>query len=95
MCSQEVCNVKHALLNVDVTVYFVFSFSCATLWTSFQHKKERLVDQLVDIESKMAAVTTAKAVGLQHAEEKVQRCKVSCGLLKFPSLIYLFNLFTR
>lgn len=77
-----------------MSVYFVFSLSCATLWTAFQHKKERLVDQMVDIESKMAAVTTAKAVGLQHADEKVQRCKVSCGLLTFPNLIYLSNLCT-
>lgn len=56
-----------------------FPLSCATLWTSFQDKKERLVDQLLDIESKMAEVTTAKAVGLQHAEEKYQRYKVSLG----------------
>lgn len=49
---------------------------------------------MVDIECKMAAVTTAKAVGLQHAEEKVQRCKVSCGLLKYANLIYLFKLCT-
>lgn len=51
--------------------------SCATLWKSFQNKKERLVEQLLDFESKMAVVTTAKAVGLQHAEEKYQTCNVS------------------
>lgn len=34
---------------------------------------------MLDIENKMATVTTAKAVGLQHAEEKYQRYKVSLG----------------
>lgn len=37
---------------------------------------------MVDIESKMAVVTTAKAAGLHDAEEKYQRYKVSHGLIK-------------
>lgn len=58
---------------------FWFSLSCVALWKSFQQKKERLVEQLLDFESKMAAFTTAKADGLQHAEGKYQTCKVSLG----------------
>lgn len=61
-----------------------------------------MVEELLDFESKMAVVTTAKAVGLQHAKEKYQTCKVSLGpishrglavtyvLLKFLKCIYLF-----
>lgn len=41
---------------------------------------------MLDFESKMAVLTTAKAVGLQHAEEKYQTCKVSLGLIKHRGL---------
>lgn len=34
---------------------------------------------MLDFESKMAVVTTAKAADLQHAEENYQTCKVSLG----------------
>ncbi|XP_027140369.1 nesprin-1 isoform X4 [Larimichthys crocea] len=47
--------------------------SCAALWTSFQHEKETLVEQMNDAERKMAMYTTAKAISIQQAEEKCQR----------------------
>lgn len=50
--------------------------SCAALWTSFQHEKETLVEQMNDEEGKMSMFTTAKAISLQQAEEKCQRYKV-------------------
>ncbi|TWW68818.1 Nesprin-1 Enaptin KASH domain-containing protein 1 [Takifugu flavidus] len=83
----DAVQLRKAEIKQQLDVHRELLHSCATLWTSFQHKKERLVDQLVDIESKMAAVTTAKAVGLQHAEEKVQRCKslvAHIDLLELP-----------
>ncbi|XP_067337447.1 nesprin-1 isoform X16 [Channa argus] len=48
---------------------------CAALWSSFQHEKENLVEQMNDIESKMAMFTTAKAISIQQAEDKCQRYK--------------------
>ena len=53
-----------------------FFLSCAALWTSFQHEKETLVEQMNDAETKMAMFTTAKAVSIHQAEEKCQRYKV-------------------
>lgn len=51
-------------------------FRCATLWSSFQHEKEMLVEQMNDSENKMALFTTAKAASIQQAEDKCQRYKV-------------------
>ncbi|XP_019750512.1 nesprin-1 isoform X11 [Hippocampus comes] len=48
---------------------------CASLWASFQHERESLVDQMNDAESKMAMFTTAKADNLQQAEDKCDRYK--------------------
>ncbi|XP_026174038.1 nesprin-1 isoform X1 [Mastacembelus armatus] len=48
---------------------------CAALWSSFQHDKETLVEQMNDAESKMAMFSTAKAVSLQQAEDKCQTYK--------------------
>lgn len=62
--------------SIVVCILFCFLLSCAALWTSFQNEKETLVEQMYDAESKMAMVTTAKAVGIQHAEEKCHRYKV-------------------
>ncbi|XP_026197444.1 nesprin-1 isoform X3 [Anabas testudineus] len=47
----------------------------AALWSSFQHEKETLVEQMNDSESKMAMYTTAKAISIQQAEDKCQRYK--------------------
>ncbi|XP_074471039.1 nesprin-1-like isoform X4 [Sebastes fasciatus] len=61
--------------------------SCAALWTSFQHEKETLVEQMNDAEGKMAMFTTAKAVSIQQAEEKCQRYKslvAHIDLLELP-----------
>ncbi|XP_049914520.1 nesprin-1 [Epinephelus moara] len=61
--------------------------SCAALWTSFQHEKEMLVEQMNDAEGKMAMFTTAKAVSIQQAEEKCQRYKslvAHIDLLELP-----------
>ncbi|XP_061127011.1 nesprin-1-like isoform X2 [Syngnathus typhle] len=51
---------------------------CAFLWASFQHERERLVEQMNDSENKAAAFATAKADSLQQAEDK-------CG--KYKSLV--------
>ncbi|XP_028460256.1 nesprin-1 isoform X2 [Perca flavescens] len=61
--------------------------SCAALWTSFQHEKETLVEQMNDAEGKMAMFTTAKAISIQQAEEKCQRYKslvAHVDLLELP-----------
>lgn len=50
--------------------------SGAALWTSFQDERTKLVGQMCDIESAMALVTTAKAGGIQQAEETCHRYKV-------------------
>lgn len=61
----------------SIVVCNLYNFlSCAALWTSFQHEKETLVEQMNDAETKMAMFTTAKAVSIQQAEEKCQRYKV-------------------
>ncbi|XP_061559702.1 nesprin-1 isoform X16 [Phycodurus eques] len=48
---------------------------CASLWASFQHERERLVEQMNDTASKMAAFATAKADSLQQAEDKCDKYK--------------------
>lgn len=68
---------KNKYSSIVVFILFCFFFlSCAALWTSFQNEKETLVEQMYDAESKMAMVTTAKAAGIQHAEQKCHRYKV-------------------
>ncbi|KAM4529485.1 nesprin-1 isoform 3-T3 [Fundulus diaphanus] len=46
---------------------------CCALWSSFHHAKQMLVEQMDDLESKMSKFTTAKALGLQEAEDKCRR----------------------
>lgn len=75
MCSPCDEYFKNKLSSIVVCMLF-FCLSYAALWTSFQHEKGTLVEQMYDAESKMAMVTTAKAVGIQHAEEKCHRYKV-------------------
>lgn len=53
-----------------------FPLSGAALWTSFQDERRKLVEQMCDMESAMALVTTAKAGGIQQAEETCRRYKV-------------------
>ncbi|XP_077366762.1 nesprin-1 isoform X9 [Festucalex cinctus] len=48
---------------------------CGPLWATFQHERERLVEQMNDTESKMAAFATAKADSLQQAEDKCDKYK--------------------
>lgn len=50
--------------------------SGAALWTSFQDDRRKLVEQMCDLESAMALVTSAKAAGIQQAEETCHRYKV-------------------
>lgn len=66
---------------VNIGLLFVFLRRCAELWSSFQHEKETLVEQMNDLESKMSMFATAKATSLQQAEEKSQRYKVGHCLI--------------
>lgn len=67
-------HMMHILI-INLTGFHNF-ISCAALWTSFQHEKETLVEQMNDAERKMAMYTTAKAISIQQAEEKCQRYMV-------------------
>lgn len=49
---------------------------CGVVWSSFQHEKETLVEQINDLEKKMAMFTTAKAASVHEAEDKCQRYQV-------------------
>ncbi|XP_027896443.1 nesprin-1 isoform X8 [Xiphophorus couchianus] len=46
---------------------------CDALWSSFQHSKEMLVEQMDDLESKTSQFTTAKALSVHEAEDKCRR----------------------
>uniref|UniRef100_A0A3Q3FN38 Spectrin repeat containing, nuclear envelope 1a n=1 Tax=Labrus bergylta TaxID=56723 RepID=A0A3Q3FN38_9LABR len=84
MCCPQITNAndKSPLKNN------LFNFvSCATLWTSVQHEKETLVEQMNDTEIKMSMFTTAKAISVHQAEEKCQRFKslvAHVDLLELP-----------
>ena len=70
-------------------VYNLFTFlRCEFLWTSFQHEKETVVEQMNDVESKMTMFSTAKAVSIQQAEEKCQRYKVGNSLTLITDTLY-------
>ncbi|XP_061667964.1 nesprin-1 isoform X8 [Syngnathoides biaculeatus] len=59
---------------------------CASLWASFQHERARLVEQMNDTQSKMAAFATAKADSLRQAEDKCDKYKslvTQSGQLEF------------
>lgn len=62
----------HSALVCDKCVYL----RCGTLWSSFQNEKKTLVEQITDLETRMAMFTTAKAISVHEAEEKCQRHKV-------------------
>ncbi|XP_028253699.1 nesprin-1 [Parambassis ranga] len=60
---------------------------CGVLWSSFQHEKEILVEQMNNLEKKMAMFTTAKAASVHEAEDKCQRYQplmAQVDLLELP-----------
>ncbi|XP_031731325.1 nesprin-1 isoform X8 [Anarrhichthys ocellatus] len=71
----EAMLLRNTEVKQQLDVYREMLQSCTALWTSFQHEKETLVEQMNDAEGKMAMFTTAKAVSIQQAEEKCQRYK--------------------
>ncbi|XP_061756512.1 nesprin-1-like isoform X2 [Nerophis ophidion] len=48
---------------------------CVSLWASIQRDRDRLVEQMNDVESKMAAFSTAKAESLEQAKDKCEKYK--------------------
>ncbi|KAI5615121.1 nesprin-1 isoform X2 [Silurus asotus] len=46
--------------------------SCLTQWTSFHKDREELINELNDVERKLAVFTTAKSSSLQEAEDKLR-----------------------
>uniref|UniRef100_A0A3B3YSL6 KASH domain-containing protein n=1 Tax=Poecilia mexicana TaxID=48701 RepID=A0A3B3YSL6_9TELE len=55
---------------------------CDASWSSFQHSKAMLVEQMDDLESKTSEFTTAKALSIHEAEDKCRRQEID--MLEVP-----------
>uniref|UniRef100_A0A3P8TBY5 Spectrin repeat containing nuclear envelope protein 1 n=1 Tax=Amphiprion percula TaxID=161767 RepID=A0A3P8TBY5_AMPPE len=78
----QAMQLKNTEVKQQVDAYREVLRRCTALWSSFQHEKETLVEQMNDSENKVAMFTTAKAISIHQAEDKCQRYRLPLNALK-------------